>query len=358
MAWNEPGNGQRDPWNRNRPPAGKSGLDTFLKQLRARFGKLINGPGGLFTMVLAVLLAWLLLGSYTIIGATQAGVVLRFGQYARTLSPGFHFKLPQPFEMVGKVDVARVRSVSDTVHMLTRDQDVVVIAFTVQYQVFDPRKYLFVLNEADGDVKMAAEASVRAAVGAGNMDQVLAGGGATLAGQAKQTLQNTLAGYDAGVLVSDLSFQSVAPPQEVKPAFDDVDNAREDQQASETAAKAYAAKVLPEARSEAARSTAEAESYRTGQVARAQGEAERFSLILKEYKAAPEVTRRRLWLETMEQVLAANPKVLDGSGGRNIINLPALSPEAPSGAARSVTPSAEAIQAVTPLPDAGKEKQP
>lgn len=359
MAWNEPGNGQRDPWNKNRPPVGKTGLDALLKQAKARFSKLTNGPGGLFTVLLAVVLAWLLLSSYTIIGATQAGVVLRFGQYARTLEPGLHFKLPQPFETVDKVDATRVRSVSDTVRMLSHDENIIVIDFTVQYQVSDARKYLFVLSDADGSIKTAAEASVRAAIGASSMDQILSGDSAALAAQAKQSLQATLAGYDAGVLVSDLSFQGVSPPQEVKAAFDDVNNAREDQQGSETAAKAYASKVLPLAHGDATRIATEADAYKTGLIARAQGDAERFSLILKEYKAAPEVTRRRLWLETMEQVLAKSPKVLDGSGGRNIINLPSDRLDSQPAESKSASPPAEVIQAVTPTPDAtGKEKQP
>lgn len=360
MAWNEPGNGQRDPWNKNnRPATGKNSLEAVLKQLRGRFGKLLGGPGGVFTILLAVLLAWLLLGSYTIVGASQAGVVLRFGQYARTLEPGFHFRLPAPFESVTKVETSRVRSVSDTVRMLTHDQDIVAIDFTVQYQVADPRKYLYVLSNTDDTIKAAAEAAVRAAVGASNTDQLLAGGGATYAAQARQALQTTLTAYDGGVLLTDLSFQNVAPPQEVKDAFDDVNNAREEQQASQTAAKAYASKVLPQARADAAQSAADAEAYKTDRIARAQGDTERFNLILKEYKAAPEVTRRRLWLETMEQVLAGNPKVLDGSGGRNVINLQLDHADAQT-STKDIAPDASAtLQAITPAPDAnGKEKQP
>jgi membrane protease subunit HflK len=129
-------------------------------------------------------------------------------------------------------------------------------------------------------------------------------------------------GYDAGLRVTEVSFQNVSPPKEVKDAFDDVNKAREDKQSIENAALAYANKVVPVARGDAARIAAEAAGYKAERIARAQGDAARFGLLLKQYKAAPEVTRKRLWLETMEQVMADNPKVIDGSGGRNIINLP------------------------------------
>lgn len=323
MAWNEPGNGQRDPWGKNRQNGGKPGLDDTLKKLRDRFGKFGGGPGGILTIIVALLLAWLLLSSYTIIGANQAGVVLRFGQYSRTLAPGFHFKLPQPLESVRKVETTRVRSVSDSVRMLTSDENIIAIDFTVQYQAADARKYLYSLSDADGTLSAAAEAAVRSVIGHSTMDQILSGEGTTLVAQARQVLQQTLDGYDSGLLVTEVSFQNVAPPAEVKDAFDDVNKAREDKQSTENSAQAYANKVVPIARGEAARIAQEAEGYKAERIARAQGDTERFNLLLKEYKAAPEVTRRRLWLETMEQVLANNPKVIDGSGGRNIINLPA-----------------------------------
>jgi membrane protease subunit HflK len=145
----------------------------------------------------------------------------------------------------------------------------------------------------------------------------------TLQQQTLDALQHTLDSYDAGLVVTDVSFQNVAPPDEVKSAFDDVNAAREDKQSAVNKAHAYANQVIPQATGEAARIVAKAEGDKAERVARATGDAERFDLLLKEYKAAPAVTRQRLWLETMEDVMARNPKVLDGSGGRNIINLPA-----------------------------------
>jgi membrane protease subunit HflK len=324
VAWNEPGkNGQNDPWNRKRP-SGKSPLDDLLATLRKRGGKLGQGPGGILTGILVLVVVGLLFSSYTIVGARQQGVVLRFGQYARTLAPGFHLKLPQPIESVTKVEATRIRSVNDKVAMLTRDENIITIDFTVQYQVDDSRKYLFSLNDPDGTISAAAEAAVRGVIGGSDMDQVLSAAGANLVTEAQQALQKTLDNYNSGLRVTEVSFQNVAPPDEVKDAFDDVNNAREDKQSIENAALAYASKVVPVARGEAARIAAEAAGDKAERIARAQGDTARFDLLLTQYKAAPEVTRKRLWLETMEQVMEHNTKVIDGSDGRNIINLPSV----------------------------------
>ena len=322
MAWNEPGkSGQNDPWNRKRP-SGKSPLDDLLARLRSGGGKLGRGPGGILTGILVLVMVGLLFSSYTIVGAREQGVVLRFGQYARTLPPGFHLKLPQPIESVTKVEATRIRSVTDKVAMLTRDENIITIDFTVQYQVDDSRKYLFSLTDPDGTISAAAEAAVRGVIGGSDMDQVLSAAGANLVAQAQEALQRTMDGYDSGLRVTEVSFQNVAPPDEVKDAFDDVNNAREDKQSIENAALAYSSKVVPVARGEAARITAEAAGYKAERVARAQGDTARFDLLLTQYKAAPEVTRKRLWLETMEQVMADNTKIVDDASGRNIINLP------------------------------------
>ena len=360
MAWNEPGNGQRDPWNRKRP-AGKPSLDNLLNELKSRLNKLGRGPGSILIAILVLLGLTLLFSSYTIVNARQAGVVLRFGQYSRTLPPGFHFKLPQPIESVTKVDATRVRSVTDKVILLTRDENILAVDFTVQYQVDDARKYLFSLNEPDETTHAAAEAAVRAVIGSSDMDQILSGEGATLVSQAQRVLQKTLDGYNSGLRVTEVSFQNVSPPKEVKDAFDDVNNAREDKQSIENAALAYANKVVPVARGEASRIAAEASGYQAERIARAQGDTARFDLLLKEYKAAPEVTRRRLWLETMEQVMADNPKVIDSTGGRNIINLPFGSAGATAPAAKASGTSTGVVGAVVaPATSSttGKEAQP
>lgn len=365
MAWNEPGSGQRDPWSKRPSGGGKNPLDDLLKKLRGgRFGKLKGAPGGILTIVLAVLLAMLLISSYTAIGTSQAGVVLRFGQYARTLAPGFHLKWPRPIETVTKVETTRVRSTSDQVSMLTSDENIIAVDFNVQYQVSDARSYLFSTSDPEDTLHEAAEAAVRAVVGAHTMDDILtspaedaatvpasaasaavpAGAASsqgaaavarvtpppvptadkvTLQQETRDALQHTLDSYHSGLVVNDVSFQNVAPPQAVKAAFDDVNAAREDKQSSVNEARAYANQVIPQATGDAARIAAEASGYKAERIARAQGDTERFDLLLKQYQLAPAVTRRRLWLETMEKVLSNTPKIIDGSGGRNIINLPA-----------------------------------
>jgi membrane protease subunit HflK len=185
------------------------------------------------------------------------------------------------------------------------------------------------------------------------MDQILSAAGASLVAQAQQALQKTLDAYDSGLRVTEVSFQNVTPPAEVKDAFDDVNKAREDKQSIENAALAYANKVVPVARGEASRIAAEAAGYQAERIARATGDTAQFNLLLKEYKAAPEVTRRRLWLETMEQVMADNRKVIDSTGGRNIINLPsAHGSTAPSAG----SPPATSTAIVTPPTDSASDK--
>ena len=169
----------------------------------------------------------------------------------------------------------------------------------------------------------------------------MSGEGATLVSQAQKVLQNTMDGYNSGLRITEVSFQNVSPPKEVRSAFDDVNNAREDKQSTENAALAYANKVVPVARGDASRIAAEAAGYKAERIARAQGDTAKFNLLLTEYKAAPEVTRRRLWLETMEQVMADNQKVIDSTGGRNIINLPS------GQAGASAAPSSGSSQATT-----------
>ena len=360
MAWNEPGNGQKDPWNRQRASGRKTDIDGLLKNLKSRFGRLGNS-GGIVTVVLAILLAWLLLSSYVIVGAREVGVVLRFGEFSRMLGPGFHLKLPRPFETVTRVQTTQVQSVSVNARMLTSDENIITVDFNVQFQVSDARKFLFSLGEPPADtLRLAAEAAVRSVVGANDMDNILTSPGdlpaaagtvaapatataaaaiepktrETLQQQIRSALQKTLDGYNSGLVVNDISFQNVAPPAEVKDAFDDVNAAREDKQRSENEARTYANGVLPDARAQAARVAALAEGYRAERVARATGDTTQFNQLLKEYRAAPGVTRRRLYLETMEQVMANNAKVVDGSNGKNIINLPS---ERAAGTARSLT---------------------
>ena len=327
MSWNEPGGGKRDPWGRNNGSGGGGGngpdFEKFLKQLRARFGRFGgSGGGGIFTIFAALLIAWVVLTSFVSVGANEVGVVLRFGQYVREVGPGLHMKLPSPIEQVNKVRTTEVKSWSDKATMLTNDENIVTVSFNVQYQVNDARKYLFSIRDPDETLQEATEAAVRSVVGNNDMNTLLSGQGTKLVAKTREALQHTLDSYNSGILVTDVSFQNVAPPDQVRDAFDDVNKAREDKQRIENEAQAYASQVVPVARGEAARIAAEASGYKAERVARATGDTERFKLLLSQYRAAPKVTRERLWLETMESVLAKSPKVIDGSNGRNMLYLP------------------------------------
>jgi membrane protease subunit HflK len=363
MPWNEPGNGQKDPWNRNRQGQRKFDLDGLLKQFTSRFGRFGAGSGGVLAILLVFVVAWLLVSSFTVIDARQVGVVLRFGQFSRVLPPGMHLKAPNPMETVTKVETTQVRTVSDTVSMLTRDENIIAIDFNVQYQVSDARKFLFSnADNAENMLKNAAEAAVRSVVGANAMDNILTTPGAdapadpsaaadaspeakaSLQQQTRDILQSTLDMYDAGISVTGVSFQSVSPPREVKDAFDDVNAAREDRQRAENEALAYQSKILPEARGEAARIAGSAEADRVERIAVATGDADRFNLLLKEYRGAPDVTRRRLWLETVEDVMSHNPKVVDGTNGKNLIQLPV---EAGNTSVRNVPGVGTVVQSAT-----------
>ncbi len=352
MAWNEPGGGKpRDPWqgggNKSVPD-----LDALIKRTRDFFNRLIGGGGsggnggggrgnGIAIAVIGILVAWCVLDSWAVVDAQQQGVVLRFGKFARVMTPGFNMKWPRPIENVLKVDATKIRATTDQVRMLTKDENIVLVDFNVQYQVADAQRFLFSVRDPDSTVKQAAESAVREVIGASGLDSIMpdqlvevdpdstaepaANPSAALAIQAKRVLQDTLERYNTGLLVTELNFQNVRPPQEVKEAFDDAISAREDRQRASNVADAYANRVVPKARGEAAEIHAEAQGYKAERVARAQGDAERFSLIEAEYRAAPEVTRERLYIETLQQVVSETPNVIDLSGGKNLLYLPITS---------------------------------
>ena len=342
MAWNEPGGGKKkDPWNSGGNKDGGQGadVDAFLEKLKGSlnrvFGSGGSGSGGgsnksrgsggpsFGLMIVGLLLVWLVFDSWTLIDERQRGVVLRFGKFDRLMTPGPNFKLPRPFETVDKVEATQIRNISDQVRMLTRDENIVLVDFNVQYQISNPQQYLFGTADPDETLKQAAESAVREVMGNSVMDTILSGQRAELAAQARDRLQTSLDQYMTGLTVSEFNLQNVRPPLEVKDAFDDAITAREDKQRAENIALGYASKQVPEARGAAARINAEAEAYKAAAIARAQGDAARFTLLADEYRKAPAVTRKRLYLETMQNVLAGNPKVVVGDrNGNNVMYLP------------------------------------
>jgi membrane protease subunit HflK len=322
MAWNEPG--KRDPW-KSRPE--QPDVGDLLRRLRDGLRRMFGGrgpaqSGGFFVIVFALIALWIAFSSFKVIDAGQIGVVLRFGQFNRLMNNGLNLKWPSPIEQVQTVNATSQQSVSDEVRMLTKDENIVLIDFNVQYVRPDARKYLFAANQPDETLKQAAEAAVRQVVGSSTMDTILSGQGSAIAIETEKLLQQTLDSYGIGLHVSQVSFQRILPPPDVQKAFDDANNAGNNKEQFINEAQAYLAREVPVARGEAARIRAAAEGYKAAQIARATGEAQRFTLLDAQYRAAPEVTRKRLYLETMQSVLAATQKVIDASSGKNLLYLP------------------------------------
>ncbi|MBA8885632.1 FtsH protease activity modulator HflK [Dokdonella fugitiva] len=343
MAWNEPGSGkQRDPWKDGGNSGPSPDFDALARRLRDFFNRLFGGGGGGVAIALVgALIAWCAWDSMVRVNASDTGVVLRFGRFSRLMTPGINFKFPRPVESVVPVPIGKTLQTNDQVRMLTKDENIVLVDFNVQYRISDPRLFLFGVRDPDGTLGQAAESAVRTVIGGSDMDTILSGQRSELMVQAKQLLQANLDQYKAGLSISELNFQNVRPPQDVKDAFDDANRALQDKQRAEEEAKAYASQVVPEARGDAAAVRAEAEGYKSKVTARAEGDAQRFNLVESQYKAAPEVTRKRLYIEAMEQVVGNTPKVIDLSSGKNILNLP--------GAADVRVPAATIV-----TPDPGK----
>ena len=309
MAWNKPGGSPGRP---------RSGVGGGIGNL---FDKLPDfGGGNAWRWVAIGVGLWLAFSSFVLVTEQQRGVVLRFGKVARVMQPGPSLKLPWPLERVIKVNATEIKTFSDTVPVLTRDENIVSVEINVQYRIGEPQLYLFGTRAADEVLQEATLSAVREQVGRSDLDTVLSARSA-LAVSSKQRLQAALQAYKTGLVVTELNLPNARPPEEVKPAFDDVNSAQQDKDRLKNEAEAYASKIVPEARGQAARVRTVAEGYKTASIARATGDAQRFSLLVEQYKAAPEVTRKRLWLETLQEVLATNRKVVGGDG-RQLIYVP------------------------------------
>lgn len=308
MAWNTPGG--NDEGERKRGDW-RSRLPRPLREL---------GDGGHLRWIALALVLLLVLDSVVLVTEQQRGVVLRFGRFARVLQPGPHLKMPWPIERVVKVEATQIQTFSDNVPVLTSDENIVKVEINVQYRVRDPQLYLFGTRDAKEVLAQAALSTVREQVGRSNLDTVL-GARETLAVSARQQLQKSLDAYRTGLVVTELNLPNARPPEEVKPAFDDVNSAQQDRDRLVSEAQAYAARIVPEARGKAARVRTVAEGYKTAAIATATGDAQRFDLLVAQYKAAPEVTRKRLWLETVQDVLSRNRTVVGGDG-RQLIYVP------------------------------------
>ncbi len=359
MAWNEPGgSGNKDPWgggNRGGNNQGPPDLDEVVKQLQQKFSAIFGGgkkggggsassgggnAGSIGLGVIAVVLVvvWAISGIY-IVDEGRRGVVLQFGAYTKTTMPGPHWH-PRFIQSVEVVNVEESRALtvgfrqtggsrptSSTVGreslMLTQDENIVDVKLAVQYKVKSASDYLFRVRDPEVVLRQATESAIREVIGKNDMDFILKEGRADITAQAMTLIQKTLDRYQAGLIITTVNLQDAQPPEQVQDAFADAVKAQGDSERVKNEAEAYSNDIIPRARGKAARQIAEANAYKERVIAEAMGEASRFDQVLTEYLKAPEVTRKRLYLESMESVLSNSSKVMvDVKSGNNIMYLP------------------------------------
>ena len=354
MPWSDKNdsNKNQNPWgNRGGDNQTPPDLDEVIRRLQERLSGLFGGRGsggsgdgsgggagltkGMITGVLvAVFLLWGISGFY-VVAADEEAVVLRFGKHAATKGPGLNWHVPYPVETIEKLPVTRVqrleigfRSFADGATrkrtneslMLTKDENIVDISFIVQYKIKSVEEYLFNIANATKTVRDAAESAIREVIGRTSIDDVLTTKKAEVEVETQELIQSILDGYSAGISISTIKLQDVQPPERVIKEFKDVASAREDKERAKNEAQAYANDIIPNARGEGKKMVLDAEAYAKEVVERAKGEASRFDSLLTAYRLAPDVTRKRLYLETMQDVLARADKVIiDGSVAKSVL---------------------------------------
>ena len=338
------GGGNGGPWGpRPGGPGQQPDLEEILRRSQDRLRQAM--PGGRMGGPLAALIAVVVLLVVGFFGFTvrvnpdELGIVLRFGEYIRQLPPGLNFRLPYPIEQVELPKVTRinrieigmrgasdrelaagVRDVPEESLMLTGDENIVDIDFVVLWQISSAPDYLFNIQNPQGTVKDVAESAMREIVGESDIEPILTAARAKTEASVQQLIQRILDGYGAGIRIVQVQLQKVDPPSQVIDAFRDVQAARADQERLQNEAQTYANRVVPEARGEAERILQAAQGYRDRVIAEAKGEADRFENVLEEYQKAPDVTRRRIFIDTMQEVLTNTDKIIiDDKGGSGVV---------------------------------------
>ena len=353
----------------------RRGQDRFRRVLPGRF----RTGGGIAIVAIAIIVIWLASGFYRVL-PDELGVVLRFGAYNRTTQPGLNYHLPSPIESVLRPSVTRVnrteigyrnaegpgtrgtgtRQVPEEALMLTGDENIVDINFTVFWIIKDARAYLFNIRAPDATVKSAAESAMREVVGETPIAQALAEGRGKIETDTQHLLQGILDTYSAGIEVTQLQLLRVDPPAPVIDAFRDVQRALADREKVRNEAEAYRNDIIPRARGAAVAIKQEAEAFRQEIIARAQGDADRFISVYRAFKVAQDVTLQRLYLETMEEILKNSNKVIidkSAEGGNGVLPylaLPALggaagTANAPGAAPAQSPPAQPSTPAIPPL---------
>ncbi len=333
MAWNDPGKNE-NPWQR-KPDKGPPDLDELLRRLQKRLRGLFGAPpsggsGGGATRalgagsILAGLAAlWVLFGSFYLNEAAERSVITRFGKYAKTTAGGFNMRLPWPIDQRTVINVTEFRSFTDRTRMLTQDEALVDINLAVQYRRADPVKFAFNVRDPEETLGEVSESAIREVIGQSRLDFVLEAGRQEIGAKTKELVQRTIAAYNTGIEVISVNLQDVSVPEQVAPAQKDAIKAREDKERATLSAQTYANDIVPKARGAAVSVVEGARAYKSRVVADAEGATSRFLAVAAEYQKAPAVTRERLYLETMEQVLGSASKVLvDTEGTGNMVYLP------------------------------------
>lgn len=341
MAWNQPGNSgkDQDPWsnsNRGGRDQGPPDLDEALRNLMSKLGlgggKGSQGggsgsdegtiPGKIIGLVLVLAtVVWFIAGFYTVREA-ERGVIQRFGAYHAEVTSGLHWR-PYFIDQVTNVDVNNVFRQETGGFMLTEDENVVRVELAVQYRIANPRAYLFNVENPDASLSQITDSALRYVIGHNTMDNILTVGREEIRQQTWEIIDRLVERYDVGLRVIDVNFLSARPPEEVRDAFDDAIRAQEDQERFVREAEAYAREIEPQARGRVRRLQQEAQAYKEQVILRAQGEIARFNELLPQYQVAPEVTRQRIFLETLEEIYQRNAKIfIDVEGGNNMMYLP------------------------------------
>jgi membrane protease subunit HflK len=356
MSWNEPGGDKKDPWSGRGDQKGPPDLDEAIRSLQEKLGKFFGGGNdgdnegsprnfssgasmkSLGFIAGGVFIIWGLSGFY-IVDEGNHGVVTRFGKYINITQSGLNWHLPTPIERVDIVNVKQQRyievgyrsggseqvtgSVPKEALMLTKDENYVDVRLAVQYQVKDAQQFIFNVVNPALTLKQVTESALRGVVGSSAMDFVLTQGRSEIVTLIRKELQDVMDSYQSGIQITSVNLQDAQPPEQVQNSFEDAIKAREDEQRLINEAEAYSNDVVPKARGAAARKIQEAEGYKEQVIAQAQGETNRFTKLLTEYTKAPDVTRKRLYIEAMESTLAnTNTVMVDVKGGNNMLYLP------------------------------------
>ena len=329
MAWNEPGGG-KDPWGGKRGNDGPPDLDEALNQLKKKFSSFgggSNGSGGpdgkslLPVVAIVLLVLWGLMGFYQVDEKEQA-VVLRLGKYHDTLGSGLQWN-PKLIDKVYTVRVTEERQYSARGLMLTQDENIVEISLTVQYNIEDAKAFVLNIRDPETSLKHATDSALRHVVGSTGLDGVISTGREQIAISTAEKLQILLNNYRSGINVVKINIEEARPPNEVKSAYDDVIKAREDLERLVNEAQSYSNGIIPEARGAAQRMREEAGAYKSQVVSKAEGEGQRFTNLYLEYAKAPKVTRDRLYIDAVENVMMNSTKILvDTESGNNMLYLP------------------------------------